>query len=88
MTSTIQNVKFEGGQAILRNGMLPDVMEIVYFRVCPSHRNRGLAEAALRKLIEEMPDTKFVPIDILEAAEGFWENMATKGLVILEKSDE
>lgn len=77
------NVRFDGGQAILRNGMRPDEMEIVFFHVCPERRNQGLGVAVLRKIQVHFPKKVLKPIDILETAEGFWSRMANLGLVAI-----
>ena len=77
------NIRFDGGQAILRNGMRPDEMEIVFFHVCPERRNQGLGVAALREIQAHFPKKALKPIDILETAEGFWGRMANLGLVAI-----
>ena len=77
------NVRFDGGQAILRNGMRSDEMEIVFFHVCPERRNQGLGVAALREIQAHFPKKVLKPIDILETAEGFWSRMANLGLVAI-----
>lgn len=77
------NIRFDGGQAILRNGMRPDEMEIVFFHVYPERRNQGLGVAALREIQAHFPKKVLKPIDILETAEGFWGRMATLGLVAI-----
>ena len=77
------NVLFDGGQAILRNGMRSDEMEIVFFHVCPERRNQGLGVAVLREIQAHFPEKVLKPIDILETAEGFWSRMATLGIVTI-----
>ena len=77
------NIRVDGGQAILRNGMHPDEMEIVFFHVCPERRNQGLGVAALREIQAHFPKKVLKPIDILETAEGFWSRMANLGLVAI-----
>lgn len=77
------NVLFDGGQAILRNGMRSDEMEIVFFHVCTERRNQGLGVAALREIQAHFPKKVLKPIDILETAEGFWSRMATLGIVTI-----
>lgn len=76
-------VLFDGGQAILRNGMRSDEMEIVFFHVCTERRNQGLGVAALREIQAHFPKKVLKPIDILETAEGFWSRMATLGIVTI-----
>ena len=77
------SVLFDGGQAILRNGMRSDEMEIVFFHVCTERRNQGLGVAALREIQAHFPKKVLKPIDILETAEGFWSRMATLGIVTI-----
>jgi ribosomal protein S18 acetylase RimI-like enzyme len=78
------NVRFDGGQAVLRQGLAANELEIVFFHVCPAKRNQGIGVAALREIQAHFPEKVLKPIDILEAAEGFWHKMETEGLVSLQ----
>lgn len=77
------NIRFDGGQAVLRQGLAANELEIVFFHVCPAKRNQGLGVAALREIQAHFPKKVLKPIDILETAEGFWSRMATLGLVAI-----
>jgi len=78
------NIRFDGGQAVLRQGLVANELEIVFFHVCLAKRNQGLAKQALREIQAHFQDCVLKPIDILETAEGFWNRMATEGLVSLQ----
>ena len=77
------NIRFDGGQAVLRQGLAANELEIVFFHVCPAKRNQGIGGAALREIQAHFPKKVLKPIDILETAEGFWGRMATLGLVAI-----
>ena len=77
------NIRFDGGQAVLRQGLAANELEIVFFHVCPERRNQGLGVAALREIQAHFPKKVLKPIDILETAEGFWSRMATLGMVAI-----
>ena len=77
------NVRFDGGQAVLRQGLAANELEIVFFHVCPAKRNQGIGLAALREIQAHFRDRVLKPIDILETAEGFWNRMATLGVVAI-----
>ena len=77
------NVWFDGGQAVLRQGLVANELEIVFFHVCPAKRNQGLGVAALREIQAHFPEKVLKPIDILETAEEFWSRMATLGMVAI-----
>lgn len=78
------NIRFDGGQAVLRQGLAPNELEIVFFHVCPAKRNQGIGLAALREIQAHFPEKVLKPIDILKPAEGFWHKMETEGLVSLQ----
>lgn len=78
------NIRFDGGQAVLRQGLAANELEIVFFHVCLAKRNQGIGLAALREIQAYFPEKVLRPIDILEAAEGFWSKMETEGLVTLQ----
>ena len=77
------NIRFDGGQAVLRQGLAANELEIVFFHVCPAKRNQGIGVAALREIQAHFPEKVLKPIDILETAEGFWNRMATLGMVAI-----
>ena len=77
------NVRFDGDQAVLRQGLAANELEIVFFHVCPAKRNQGIGVAALREIQAHFPEKVLKPIDILETAEGFWNRMATLGMVAI-----
>ena len=77
------NIRFDGGQAVLRQGFAANELEIVFFHVCPAKRNQGIGVAALREIQAHFPEKALKPIDILETAEGFWNRMATLGMVAI-----
>lgn len=78
------NVRFDGGQAVLRQGLAANELEIVFFHVCLAKRKQGIGVAALREIQAHFHEKVLKPIDILEAAEGFWNKMETEGLVSLQ----
>ena len=77
------NIRFDGGQAVLRQGLAANELEIVFFHVCPAKRNQGIGVAALREIQAHFPEKVLKPIDILETAEGFWNRMVTLGMVAI-----
>lgn len=77
------NIRFDGGQAVLCQGLAANELEIVFFHVCPAKRNQGIGVAALREIQAHFPEKVLKPIDILETAEGFWNRMATLGMVAI-----
>lgn len=60
------NVRFAGGQAVLRQGLAANELEIVFFHVCPAKRNQemegysyygsnpGIAEEDYEDIAEEL----------------------------------
>ena len=77
------NIRFDGGQAVVRQGLAANELEIVFFHVCPAKRNQGIGVAALREIQAHFPEKVLKPIDILETAEGFWSRMAALGMVAI-----